>query len=313
MTSWKRRWLNRPGQLVGDRLALDRVVQVRVLDRDARLAGEIAEQLALAGGELLVGAGDREHAEDAAAVLRAQRVRERVGVAELGLDGRPGVQRRRLGRADDVAVAVDVALPGDLLEAPVVLGPQRRAAGVGADPVDRRLHRDLEQRAALERLAERLADALDRRAQALALDLELLEPPLELAGHLVELDAERGELVAALGRDLDAEVALRHLLRGRQQPLDLGLQGARDGDRERERGDQRGDQDREHLDRLLAQPAVLGLGQEPHGHAAAVEARAVEAHQPPRGAGDLDLAARGQLLGAARRAGSWRSSRRARR
>ena len=36
------------GQLVGDRLALDRVVQVRVLDRDAGLAGEVAEQLALA-------------------------------------------------------------------------------------------------------------------------------------------------------------------------------------------------------------------------------------------------------------------------
>ena len=225
-------------------------------------------------------------------------MREREGVGDLGLDRRPGVERRRLGRADGVAIAVHVALPGDLLEAPVGLRAQRGAPGVGADAVDGRLHRDLEQRAALERLAERLADALDRLAQALALELELLEPALELARHLVELDAERGELVAALGRHLDAEVALRHLLRGLQQPLDLRLQRARDGEREGEGGDQRGDQDREHLERRAAEPAVVALGQQPHGDAAAVEGRAVEAGQAQRAAADLDLAARGQLLGA---------------
>ena len=210
---------------------------------------------------------------------------------------------------DGVAIAVHVALPGDLLEAPVGLRAQRRAPGVGADAVDRRLHRDLEQGAALERLAERLADALDRLAQPLALELELLEPALELARHLVELDAERGELVAALGRHLDAEVALGHLPRGLQQPLDLRLQRARDGEREREGGDQRGDQDREHLERGVAEPALVALGQQPHGDAAAVEGRAVEAGQAQRAAADLDLAASPAASRRRRRAASRRSSR----
>ena len=37
---------------------------------------------------------------------------------DLGLDRRPGVERRRLGRGDGVAIAADVALPRDLLKRP---------------------------------------------------------------------------------------------------------------------------------------------------------------------------------------------------
>ena len=115
---------------------------------------------------------------------------------------------------------------------------------VGADAVDRGLHDDLEHGVAVEALGERLADAPDRLAQARALELELLEPLLELARHRVELRAERGELVVALGRDLDREVAAGHAPRRVEQALDLRLQRARDGDREREGRDQRGGEDR---------------------------------------------------------------------
>src|SRR5215218_8413236 len=48
------------------------------------------------------------------------------------------------------------------------------AADVGADAVDRGLDHDLQHRVALEALGERLADAADRLAQALALELQLL-------------------------------------------------------------------------------------------------------------------------------------------
>src|SRR5436305_730730 len=46
--------------------------------------------------------------------------------------------------------------------------------------------------------AERLAEAGDDVAQPSALVLELVEPRLQLRGHLVERAAEQGELVPAL-------------------------------------------------------------------------------------------------------------------
>ena len=95
---------------------------------------------------------------------------------ELGLHDLLRVERGGLGGRDGVAEALDVALAGDLLEAPGRPGAQRRAAGVGADAVDRGLHDDLEHGVAVEALGERLADAADRLAQARALELELLEP-----------------------------------------------------------------------------------------------------------------------------------------
>ena len=287
------------GQLVGDRLALDRLVEVDVLDRDAGLVGEVGEQLALAR---------RRSPAPARATVSMPRIRppswarsgcesaneppSSVSTTSSASSAAASVAR------DDVAEAIDVALAGDLLEAPGRSRAQRGAAGVGADAVDRRLHDDLEHGVAVEALGERLADAADRLAQARALELQLLEPLLELSRHRVELGAERGELVVALGRDLDREVAAGHPPCRVQQALDLRLQRARDRDREREGRDQRGGEDGDHLERGGAEAAVLTLGEHAHVDAAAVEARAVEAGDAQRAAADLHLARLGQPLGA---------------
>ena len=129
----------------------------------------------------------------------------------------------------------------------------------GLDAVDRGLHDDLEQPDAVEALGERLADAADRLGQARPLALELLQPRRELLGHRVELLAERGELVVALGRDALGEVAAADRPRGHEQALDLGLQRARDGDRERDREQQEADQRADHdPGRAGWSPAVAG-------------------------------------------------------
>ena len=78
---------------------------------------------------------------------------------------------------------------------------------LSGDAVDGRLDHDLEQALAIEVGGEGLADAAHRVLQARALLVELLQALLQLARHLVELLAQRGELVVALGRDLDREVA----------------------------------------------------------------------------------------------------------
>src|ERR671916_357935 len=101
--------------------------------------------------------------------------------------------------------------------------------------------------------------ALSGRARAFALELELLQPRLELARHQVELVAERGELVVALGRDLDREVALADVARGREQAADLGLQRARGGQRERERADQEREQDADDEDLVVGDGGVVEL------------------------------------------------------
>ena len=51
---------------------------------------------------------------------------------------------------------------------------------------------------------------------------------------------------------------------------------------------------REHLQRRAAEPLVVALGQQAHGHPLVTEARAVEAGQPPAAATEVDLAAHGQ-------------------
>ena len=197
------------GQLVGDRLALHGLVQVDVLDRDARLVGQVGEQLALAVRERAVAARHRDDADHLVAVLgRAERRGERAGAADLDLGDLAGVDDRRLGGVQRAPEGLRLARARDLLQA--VLGvAHRRAAGRGADAVDRGLHHDLQQPDAVEAGGERLADAADRLLQPRALALELLQAGLELARHRVELLAERGELVVALGRHGDREVAAR--------------------------------------------------------------------------------------------------------
>ncbi len=70
------------------------------------------------------------------------------------------------------------------------------------------------------------------------------EPALELPRHLVELLAERRELVTADGRDLGREVTGGELSRGSQEAVDLTLQGARDEHRADDREQQEAGEDR---------------------------------------------------------------------
>ena len=143
-----------------------------------------------------------------------QRARERVRAASLhlGRARRPRAPPPRPPAAP--AVGRDVAGARAPRRAPARAVAHRDAARSRADAVDRRLHDDAEQRVAVQALAERLADPADGLLQPRALALELVHARLELARHRVELRAERGELVVALRRDLDAEVALAEPLRG---------------------------------------------------------------------------------------------------
>ena len=88
---------------------------------------------------------------------------------------------------------------GDLLHRRVGPPAHRGAPAGGADAVDRGLHDDLEHADAVQPARERLADAADRLLQAPALASQVLQARLELQRHRVELLAQRGELVVALG------------------------------------------------------------------------------------------------------------------
>ncbi len=125
-----------------------------------------------------------------------------------------------------------------------------------ARAVDDRLHDDVEHPAAVGPRGDRLADAADRGLQPPAFGLELLEAPAQLAGHGVELVAQRGELVVALRRDLRVQLAAAEAAGGLQQPRDLGLQGARHGGREQEREQDEGEQEEDDRAAVVAGLAV---------------------------------------------------------
>jgi hypothetical protein len=141
------------------------------------------------------------------------------------------------------------------------------------------------------------SDSPTRRTVSCSRALELLQARLELARHRVELLAERGELVVALGRDLDREVALADRARGVEQPLDLRLERARGGERERQRADQERDQDHADEECVLGDGVVeLVLGdQYVDAERAGVEARRLEAGQAVLLALDVGLAAQRQV------------------
>ena len=93
------------------------------------------------------------------------------------------------------------------------------------------------------RRGERLAEARDRVAQPAALGLQLGDPRLELAGHLVERAAELGELVAAANVDAFAQSSARDALRRVREPAqcahDRTTFDIRDEGDEREQDEQR--------------------------------------------------------------------------
>ena len=155
----------------------------------------------------------------------------------------PGLEHLRLGGADGLLEAVGVADGGDLLEPRAGARPYRRPAGLRSDAVDRGLDDDVQQALAIEVGGEGLADAPHRVLQARALLVELLQALGELARHLVELLAERGELVMAGRRHLGREVARTQAARGLEERLDLALQRARHEQGEGEGEDEEADED----------------------------------------------------------------------
>ena len=239
--------MKRPGQLVRDRLALHGLVQVDVLDRHRRLVGEVGEQLALARREAAVAAGDGDDADrPPPSSPPPSGAASALAPAELDLGDLPRVERRRLGRVQRAVVGLRIARERDLAQPLLARAADRGAPAGGADAVDRRLDDDLQQAHPVQALGERLADPADRLLQPRALALQLLEARLELVRHRVELLAQLRELVVALDRDLDGEVAPPDVARGEQEPLDLVLQRARDRDREGDGEDEEAEQRAEH-------------------------------------------------------------------
>jgi hypothetical protein len=199
------------------------------------------------------------------------------------------------------AVAVDERLLAALEHAPLGLVGGGRPAVVLADACDRRelasrlvrearlaaarvervhggAHDDLEQRVAVEVRGERLADAAHRLLHAHTLLGQLRQALLELARHLVELLAQRRELVMAGGRDLRGEVAAPEPARRLQKAIDLALQRARDDHGEREGQDEEAEQDA--AGEQATAPHIAGLLDRRVEHrdqdAAAPEARSLE-------------------------------------
>ena len=156
---------------------------------------------------------------------------------------------------------------------------------------------DLQQAVAVEVRGEGLPRAPQRFLQARALLVELLEAVRQLARHLVELLAQRGELVVAVGGDLDAEVAGAEAAGGDQEGLDLALQRARHEQREGDREDEEADED------AGREPATAGHRVGLHGlggeHRDA-RAGAVEALRADEGGGVVVVVADGELALAAR-------------
>src|SRR4051794_11904930 len=156
-----------PGEHVDERLARHDPVQTRVLERDRRVGDERS-----CGAPLLereAAAGGRERAE----ALAAGRERQLESLATV----------RERPRLDDLAAE-----------------PDDDAAG-RAGRLDHRLDDHAQELIDVVGCCERVAETDGRVTHTRPLSVELLEPRLELVGHLVEGRAEAGELVAAVNLD----------------------------------------------------------------------------------------------------------------
>ena len=212
------------GELVGDRLALDRLVQGRVLDRHDGLPGQVLEQLLLLAREApRCGARsrgrpgtparrpDQRPHRDAPArgprrpgrVARAAggAAARRRGRAARAAPGRPrprprtrAARRRRWPRSRPRVVACPTLRLAERVRASS--GRARPASASQASTACAHGQRD--DAVAVEPGGERVADAPDRLLELPALALDLLDLGLELRRHAVELASELGELVVAL-------------------------------------------------------------------------------------------------------------------
>ena len=131
----------------------------------------------------------------------------RIRRAEAAPAGRQ-LELEPLRRGHDVADLDDRAVLGD------------QEAAVRLRRLDGRLDDHAAQLLGIERGRERVAEAGVRLAQAPALVLEIVQPSLELGGHLVEGAAEGRELVAAADGHALAQVAGGDRVRGRDERVE---------------------------------------------------------------------------------------------
>ena len=146
-------------------------------------------------------------------------------------------------------------------------GARPCAPGVRSDALAHRADRDLEQATAVQARGERLAEPSQRSSQPLTLDLQVALARLELGRHLVELLAERGEVVMPGRRDPRGVVARADAPRGVEEAGELGVQRARQEPRQRQRDEHEPDQQRR--DQGAALPLLPGDDRRrlQHGHA----------------------------------------------
>ena len=230
------------GEVVGDGLALDDLVQADVLERHGRLTDQVVEEVALLGRERLPARDRHDAADEARLAVAPQWMREGTRALRVGAVRIARAQNLGLGEQQGLHHAVQPNRPRRPPERSVLVAQTRAATG-GADAVLGGVDDDVEQRVAVEVGGERLADPAHRDLEALLLRADLLEARFELLGHRVELLAEGGELVVAVDRDLGREVTGADALGGVEEVRDLALERARDQEREREREDEEADQD----------------------------------------------------------------------
>ncbi len=223
--------------------------------------------------------------------------------ADRRLLGLARAQRPRLRLVQRVGEAVDPADADALLQGSVAAGPHSGAPGLAADALHSGLHDELQERVAIEVGPDRLTEPAHRALHALALLRQVGEALLELQGHLVELLAQRGELVVAHRGHAGREVAAAQAASGVQQLHDLTAQraGHREGEGHREH--EEAGQDPAGDDAALHDPARrLGLRREDRhaysraDHPGSAERRVAEVAAADRQLPALAQRPRGRLL-----------------
>ena len=231
------------GELVGHRLALDRLVQADVLDRHRRLADEVLEELALAVAERPPGAAHRRACRGRAGRRRCagparargrrrDRLRPALRTPAPRTPRRAGPRRSRPAcpcarpappaspLVNENARPPSAPTPSTAVRTAISSRPSRSRLEAKDSPIRR-----------IELRSRRRSSSSSSRRR------------LELRRHLVELVAQRGELVAAHGRDARREVAACDAPRRAQETLEHPVEPARDEDRAGEGEEQEAGED----------------------------------------------------------------------